>query len=195
MKRTNSISAKLAERPQIGSCVKVVEIKSAHFHRCLCVRFDSSNDVAWDLGPIHQETILKTPLTKWLFNASHCGCSTTIAFGETLLPGLKFHVWPSAKSEQESKRQRGEAHTQGAIGPKGTMVSTSFLLAYLLRQREALKVPSGQKLRAFRILEALLSLLSDRVAFGPGMNNFFIGVAWFSLAFKPFLVSSRSLDF
>lgn len=155
-------------QPKLGDLVKVLEVKSLAFHRCLTVRYsklgqgtaDGPRDVSWELGVVHHD-LQATALSRWLFNSAHCGCDEVQKLASNMVPGTDTLLWPSARSQQ----MRGQTRTsrlpdsESFTGPpKATMANTAFVIFYFLRHAVVSAKAINLKLRkkAFQVLEAFL---------------------------------------
>ena len=185
----STFAAMRKHQPQLGNCVKVLEVKSAAFHRCLTVRYDNSNpsqhshshDVAWELGVVHHD-LQATGLSRWLFNSSHKGCQSVCNLAREMYPGSEPLIWQSARAEHMRNQLQGQT-AQLDDAPKATMVNTMFLIFYFLRHAVSQSIKLKHRKKAFQALAAFCCSPPERTELSTSFGTICLeGASWFSKA-------------
>ena len=177
--------------PSLSGGARVIEIRSQELHRCFTIRNSDDGGLAWEIGPLHYE-FCKTGVTRWLFNQAHCGYKGLLSLRCRICPGLPVHHWLSRRSENETRRRQSFKGATGGSGegrrapcepdaPQATMVSTGFLLLYLLKQTGN-KSKIAQQKKAIRILDMLCALCAGSCDVARG-TIVMQGAPWFKKEF------------
>ena len=186
-------------QPKLGDLVKVLEVKSLAFHRCLTVRYsklgqgtaDGPRDVSWELGVIHHD-LQATALSRWLFNSAHCGCDEVQKLASKMAPGADTLLLPSARSQQ-MRAQTGTSRLPDSSftgAPKATMANTGFVIFYFLRfaQMSAKAINLKLRKKAYEVFAAFLQAPPVRTEFHTRFGTIQLeGAPWPAeiLAFSP----------